>query len=64
MRDVNAQILAMLLRFLATDFAQDVAMRQHSSRMPDEQAKQRVFGVDLVFLPIAEASPRQALMLF
>jgi hypothetical protein len=33
MRDVNAQVLAMLLGLRAPDFAQDVAMREYASWM-------------------------------
>jgi hypothetical protein len=36
MRDVNAQVLAMLLGLWAPDFAQDVAMREYATWMFDE----------------------------
>jgi len=34
--DINAQILAVLFRFRATDFAKDVAMCENATRMPNE----------------------------
>ena len=34
--DVNAEILPMLFRFRAPDFAKDVAMREYATRMPNE----------------------------
>src|SRR4029079_16402381 len=44
MRDVNAQVLAMLLGLRAPDFAQDVAMREYTSWMFHESAAQSVLG--------------------
>ena len=34
--DINAEILAVLFRFRAPDFAKDVAMHKNATRMPDE----------------------------
>src|SRR5437016_4238706 len=34
--DINAEILPMLCRFRAPDFAKDVAMREYATRMPNE----------------------------
>ncbi len=34
--DINAEILAVLFRFRAPDFAKDVAMREDATRMPNE----------------------------
>src|SRR6266576_613795 len=42
--DINAEILAVLFRFRAPDFAKDVAMCEDATRMPDEQSKQRILG--------------------
>ena len=44
MCDVNAQVLPMLFRFRAPDFAQDVSVRENASGMSDEQAEQGVLG--------------------
>ena len=33
---IKAEILAVLLRFRAPDFAKDVARRENATRMPDE----------------------------
>ena len=35
--DINAEILAVLFRFRAPDFAKDVTMCENATRMPDEQ---------------------------
>src|SRR6266566_3298246 len=42
--DINAEILAVLFRFRAPDFAKDVAVCENATRMPDEQSEQRVLG--------------------
>jgi len=42
--DINAEILAMLLRFRAPDFAKDVAMCENATRMPDEQSMKSILG--------------------
>ena len=42
--DINAEILAVLFRFRAPDFAKDVAMCENATRMPDEQSKLRILG--------------------
>src|SRR5881392_3815871 len=34
--DINAEILSVLFRFRAPDFAKNVAMRENATRMPDE----------------------------
>jgi hypothetical protein len=34
--DINAEILAVLFRFRAPDFAKDVAVREDATRMPDD----------------------------
>jgi len=34
--DINAEILAVLFRFRAPDFAKDVAMCENATRMPNE----------------------------
>src|SRR5438128_4320438 len=34
--NINAEILAVLFRFRAPDFAKDVAMRENATRMPNE----------------------------
>jgi len=35
--DINAEILSVLFRFRAPDFAKDVTMCENATRMPDEQ---------------------------
>jgi hypothetical protein len=42
--NINAEILAVLFRFRAPDFAEDVAVCENGTRMPDEQSKQRILG--------------------
>ena len=42
--NINAEILAVLFRFRAPDFAKDVAMRENATRMPNDDRKQRILG--------------------
>ena len=42
--DINAEILSVLFRFRAPDFAKDVAMCENATRMPDEQSMKSILG--------------------
>lgn len=60
-RDVNAQVLTVFLRFRAPDFAQYLAMRNDSAGVAHEEPQQRVLGGrQLYFLAVArDAAARE-----